>query len=555
LAGVIARIIVTHGLLYLQKNTMTIQTIKKYSLWLCLLFIIALPAHAAAAQAVGHVGFSKGNNTAQLPGAAPRMLEKNTEVFQSDNIVTTTGSFAIIDFTDGSKVTVRPDSQFSIDSYNDQPENKTAKLILHKGQVNATTGEIAKLNPENFQIITPTATVKPQSGKAEFTVDICKSGCDKSQGTAANQQIKLEQNLVARVVDIKGEVNAVNRADKDAKERALSLGKPLYNSDFIRSKKDSWVLLVFPDGEKLTLQADSELDIKQYNYQISNKKDQVLFHLAKGGLRALSGSIAHNDHDAFALTTPVATIGIRGTETFTVVTQDPSDPSSMNMDHQTLQGLSVAMFTDNSGKTNETFIPAGSSFEMAASPQPTGTVTPDQQQPAGTPILPKVIINQAPTVKPTPPNAPQPQGPPLVPDPEGTKALFQVNTAPIVTIVKMVSGNAKIASKDGQNSATIKPGDTGSVKPNSDLLISAPINSTNSSTNNTNEPANTNQQTDANQTNNNQQTDNNNQSNNTQPNNTNTNTNTGNTTSNAATTNSEQQVTPVQQLTAPASPN
>ena len=69
--------------------------------------------------------------------------------------------------------------------------------------------------------------------------------------------------------------------------------------------------------QKITLQANSELDIKQYNYQIKGKKDQVLLRLATGGLRALTGSIGKNDHNAYTLDTPVATIGIRGTGTDT----------------------------------------------------------------------------------------------------------------------------------------------------------------------------------------------------------------------------------------------
>jgi len=50
---------------------------------------------------------------------------------------------------------------------------------------------------------------------------------------------------VARVVEIKGEVSAISRADKNTKERPLSLGKAVYNADTISSEKDSYALLVF----------------------------------------------------------------------------------------------------------------------------------------------------------------------------------------------------------------------------------------------------------------------------------------------------------------------
>ncbi len=292
------------------------QIVKRYGLWLCL---CSLPVLADAPQAVGHISFVKGNNAAQLPGAAPRILGKDTEIFQGDNIQTTERSFVIIEFTDGSKVTVRPNSNFSIDHYDNQSSNKTAQLVLYEGGVNASTGNIAKDKPDSFQIKTPTATVKPKSEKSEFNVRICDKACEeKGKEEAANAE-RTEQSIVARVVDIKGEVNAVNRADKNARERSLSLGKPLYNSDTVVSEKDSYALMVFPDGEKITLRADSELEIKKYIYNIKGKKDQVLFRLATGGLRAMTGSIGNKDHDAFALDTPVATIGIRGTITDTFV--------------------------------------------------------------------------------------------------------------------------------------------------------------------------------------------------------------------------------------------
>ena len=130
-------------------------------------------------QVVGHISFVKGSNAAQQPGAAPRILGKDTEIFQGDNIQTTERSFVIVEFTDGAKITVRPNSNFSIDHYDSQSANKTAQLVLHQGGVNTSTGDIAKDNPENFQIKTPTATVKPESEKAEFTVRICDKDCEE----------------------------------------------------------------------------------------------------------------------------------------------------------------------------------------------------------------------------------------------------------------------------------------------------------------------------------------------------------------------------------------
>ncbi|TAN67446.1 MAG: hypothetical protein EPN17_11065 [Methylobacter sp.] len=406
------------------------KIIKSYGLWLCLL-IVALPVYAGP-QVVGHISFAKGSNAAQLPGAAPRILGKDTEIFQGDNIQTTERSFVIVEFTDGAKVTVRPNSNFSIDHYDSQSGQKTAQLVLYQGGANTSTGAIAKDNPENFQIKTPTATVKPNSEKAEFAVHICDKDCEEKGKKAAANAVRTEQSVVARVVDIKGEVNAINRADKNAKERPLSLGKPLYNSDTLLSEKDSYALLIFPDGEKITLQADSEMDIKQYSYKVSGKKDQVLFRLATGGLRALTGSIGKNDHDAFALDTPVATIGIRGTGTDT-------STDGISLEHSTWEGLSCVR--NNAG---ERCVPEGNSCTVSG-------------------------FNEMPVVFITPPNAPQPAAPrPDTNKSDPEKVFEEKPPAEGDTSVKATKGNAIIKSINGENTALVEEGDTTSISSDGD---------------------------------------------------------------------------------------
>lgn len=417
------------------KTTMPIQltqAVKCYGLWLCLT-IFALPAYAAP-QVVGHISFAKGSNAAQQPGAAPRILGKNAEIFQGDNIQTTERSFVIIEFNDGAKVTVRPDSNFSIDHYDGQSVNKKAQLVLHQGGVNTSTGDIAKVSPESFQIKTPAATVKPNSEKSEFTVAICNRECEERAKKAADANaVRTEQSPVARVIDLKGEVSAINRADKNAKGRPLSLGKPVYNSDSIYSERDSYALLLFPDGQKVTLQADSELDIKQYNYQIKGKKDQVLLRLANGGLRALTGSIGKKDHSAYTLDTPVATIGIRGSGADT-------NTDGISLRQSTWQDTTFVRTNDGV----EHDVQEGNTLTM---PDP----------------------NAHPIISPTPPTIYKPGEPPR-PDTNKTDPKDVFKDKPSVkggdTSVTVTKGGATIDPDANQNSTTIKEGETGSTDKN-----------------------------------------------------------------------------------------
>jgi hypothetical protein len=431
--------------------TQITQLVKSYGLWLCLL-IVTLPAYAAPL-VVGHVNFVKGSNAAQQPGAAPRILGKDTEIFQGDNIQTTERSFVIIEFTDGAKVTVRPDSNFTIDHYDSKSADKTAQLVLHQGAVNASTGDIAKGNPESFQIKTPTATVKPNAEKSDFSVGICDQACEeRSKKEAAANAVRTEQSVVARVVDIKGNVSAVNRADKNAKERTLSLGSPLYNSDSVLSEKDSYALLVFPDDQKITVQPSTEMDIKQYHYQIKDKKDQVLLRLATGGLRALTGSIGKNNHSAYTLDTPVATIGIRGSG-------GDTNTDGVGLEQTTWQDT---MFVrTNDGEEHDVH----EGFTLS---------------------LPNA--NSSPQIHPTPPSIPKPSEAPRPDhDQSNVKDLFkQKSSSKGDTYVNVIKGGATIDSGTGKNSATIKEGETGSTDKNGETTTSP--SQSNESTQSNNQP-------------------------------------------------------------------
>lgn len=327
---------------------------------LLLLLFIAFPGHSAP-QIVGKISFARGSAAAQRPGETPRILGKDTEIFQGDNIQTTERSFVIIEFTDGAKITVRPNSSFSIDQYDAQSKNPKAQLSLHEGGVRASSGEIAKQNPENFQLKTELATVKAQ--QADYSIRLCKADCEQenSQTPAGAQAesapVKTDQSVIARVADIKGEVVANNHGDKNAKERRLSLGGPLYSQDYLHSGKDSYALMVFRDGEKITLQADSEMDIAEYHFQQTGSKDHALYRLTTGGMRALTGSIGKTDKDAYAVETPVGTIGIRGTGFDLSCVGDCVDGTGDNRRHalnELSEGLYTHVWQGQIALTNET---------------------------------------------------------------------------------------------------------------------------------------------------------------------------------------------------------
>jgi len=77
---------------------------------------------------------------------------------------------------------------------------------------------------------------------------------------------------------------------------------------------NSRAVLSFPDGEVLTLGSNSALKIQEYSYNKDEPdKDNMVLSFLRGTLRAFSGQLGGRNPRNFRMTTPTATVGIRGT--------------------------------------------------------------------------------------------------------------------------------------------------------------------------------------------------------------------------------------------------
>lgn len=108
----------------------------------------------------------------------------------------------------------------------------------------------------------------------------------------------------------------VTRADQSI--HPIQQHDAVLNGDTIDTKNGR-VQIGFVDGGKVSLQPDTIYKINQYRFSgEEDGSEYALTELIKGGLRTISGLIGHKNRDRYQLVTPVATIGIRGTE-FTVI--------------------------------------------------------------------------------------------------------------------------------------------------------------------------------------------------------------------------------------------
>jgi hypothetical protein len=143
------------------------------SLFLCgaLLTLLLSSGAMAAEDSAGMVVASRGEVIALANGGS-RELKQGDFVYESDEIITSNKSFAVLQFVDGAKVTVRPDSTVIIEQYlYNGNDGDAAELSLVAGGLRVITGAMAKTHPENYKVRTPVALMGVRG--TEFSVMLC----------------------------------------------------------------------------------------------------------------------------------------------------------------------------------------------------------------------------------------------------------------------------------------------------------------------------------------------------------------------------------------------
>lgn len=100
----------------------------------------------------------------------------------------------------------------------------------------------------------------------------------------------------------------------DGAARALLRGATINGGDRI-STRAGRVQIRFTDGGFVSLQPNTVFGVDEYLY--SNRKPEetsLFFSLVQGGMRTITGAIGKVNKKSYQVRTPVATIGIRGTE-------------------------------------------------------------------------------------------------------------------------------------------------------------------------------------------------------------------------------------------------
>lgn len=114
--------------------------------------------------AQGTVQYLSGTLSAQRPDGSVRVLAEQSSVSVGDVITTQRDSYAQLRFSDGGQVTLRPETQVTIEAYAydaGRPERDSFAMQLFKGGLRSLTGLIGKRtnNRNAYRMVTATATI------------------------------------------------------------------------------------------------------------------------------------------------------------------------------------------------------------------------------------------------------------------------------------------------------------------------------------------------------------------------------------------------------------
>lgn len=118
---------------------------------------------------------------------------------------------------------------------------------------------------------------------------------------------------VAQVVWVKGSITAVSQ---DNKERPLKRSDFVYEHEMIKTDATSTGQIVFTDGGLMSLREGTDFKIDSYKYskEAPPSGNKFIGDLVKGGFRTVTGAISKDHPENYQVNTPVATIGVRGTQ-------------------------------------------------------------------------------------------------------------------------------------------------------------------------------------------------------------------------------------------------
>jgi len=217
----------------------------------------------------------------------------------------------------------------------------------------------------------------------------------------AGARIELPQKMIIRavpattaksqkvgfVIESEGNVVAV---DSRKVSRKLSGGAAVYLGDKVITGEKGYVRLKMIDDAVLDLRCYSIMVIEEYAIDTKNRRS--ILNLLKGSLRQVTGEIGKLTEDIYELRTPVANVGVRGTEYALRVFQSKGCGGTLDADDgMYLEVIKGLVDVHNSAghellsKGETAYVPLPKTAPQKVAPKP-GILTPVKVEPVMAPV-------------------------------------------------------------------------------------------------------------------------------------------------------------------------
>jgi hypothetical protein len=162
-----------------------------------------------------------------------------------------------------------------------------------------------------------------------------------TQGQVAQAAPSADAQPIGQVESVSGTVTAI-RADGTRVE--LQVGDAVFQGDVMESGEGGAVGVVLADETTFSMAENGRMVLDEMVYDPGTQEGSISMSVLQGVFTFVSGQVAKVDPDAMVLKTPVATIGIRGTQVGIDLSGD--DP----------EGMKVVLMEESDGFVGEVVI-------------------------------------------------------------------------------------------------------------------------------------------------------------------------------------------------------
>ena len=219
--------------------------------------------------------------------------------------------------------------------------------------------------------------------------------------------VQAASNEVLSIGEVSSITGTVKATRLDGSTSNLNTGDPVFQGDTIETVGSGTVGLVFLDKTTLSLSEGGKMVLDELVYDPATGTGSMAVDMVEGAFSFVSGEIAKTGPDAMKVSTPVATIGIRGTTVAGKAAVEGNE-NSFTLLQDADGGVGQISVSNDGGTQVLAQIGATTSISsFTAPPPPPIILTPAQiQANYGTALN---VLPPTPVVAPTPQAAPPPQ--------------------------------------------------------------------------------------------------------------------------------------------------